>query len=47
MTEGIISECEKNLKELKTQVDMGKNADLKRCDELITNLKVHIFVYIN
>lgn len=40
MTEQIISECEKQLSELKLVANSGK--DIAKCDEYITNLKVYL-----
>ncbi len=44
MTEGIIAECEKYLAELKKEMDKRPHTDLGKCNELIINLKVWIFL---
>ena len=45
MTEGAIEQCEKQLAELNLQIAKGPHADLKRCEELIVNLKVQLYYH--
>ena len=40
MAEKIVKECESMLTELRAHMSKGADMNLKRCEELITNLKV-------